>query len=227
MPLVGCCGWCHARGMRDRPGARPPKGIRRAARRVIAEQLGGPVADRVIARADRSYPDIAGRIPPSGRGARHLLRMGSYAIALLDALVDSAVEPQAASGLISDAVFATIRPSRDALALVGRLRSRDHLRRALWTSGIARRFYYSTPDWVMEDVPVAGGFGMDVTRCIVAEFFASMGMGELCQQVICDQDERDATYRGIVFKRTGTLAGGADRCDFRYHLESAVAEPHT
>jgi ubiquinone biosynthesis protein len=83
---------------------------------------------------------------------------------------------------------------------------------------MARRFYYTEPDWEMEDVPVEAGFGMDVTRCVVAEFFESLGMSEFCERVICDQDARDAAHRGIEFARTGTLAGGASRCDFRYHL---------
>lgn len=213
--------------MGDPPSMRPPNGLRRVARRVIAGRLGRPAANRVIAQADEGYPDVAGRIPPSDRGARHLLRLGAYAIALHGALIDHLVEPDTATVLVSDSVFAAIRPSRDVLAMVGRLRSRDRLERVRWTSDVARRFYYTTPDWVMEDVPVDDGFGMDVTRCVVAEFFESLGLGELCQRVICDQDGRDAAHRGIVFERSGTLAGGADRCDFRYHLESAVAETHT
>jgi hypothetical protein len=41
----------------------------------------------------------------------------------------------------------------------------------------------------------------------------------LCEQTICAQDERVArTYGepvGIWFARKGTIAGGAERCDFR------------
>ncbi len=155
------------------------------------------------------------------------MRLGAYAVALHGALIDHEIDPDAATELVSDSVFGAIRPSRDVLALVGRLRSRDRLDRVLWTSGIARRFYYTAPDWVMEDVTVEDGFGMDVTRCVVAEFFDSLGMSELCQRVICDQDERDAAHRGIAFERSATLAGGAARCDFRYHLAPGVAEPRT
>ncbi len=86
----------------------------------------------------------------------------------------------------------------------------------MWASSVARRFYYTEPDWEMHDVAEEGGFGMDVTRCVVAEFFASLGMSELCERAICDQDIRLAEQRGIVLERSGTLAGGAERCDFRY-----------
>jgi ubiquinone biosynthesis protein len=122
--------------------------------------------------------------------------------------------------LVSEVVSAAIRPGRGAIVAIARLRHRDRLRRAMWTSRLAKRLYYTEPDWVMIDVPVQGGFGIDVSRCVIAEFFASLGMPEFCQRVICDQDARDATYRGIDFERTGTLAGGASRCDFRYHVRS-------
>lgn len=206
---------------------RPPEALRRAARRIIAGRLGQPAADRVIAQADEGYPEVARRIPQSGRGARHLLRLGAYAISLHDALIEREIDPEASSLLISDSMFAAIRPSRDALAMLGRLRSRDPLRRALWTSRVARRFYYTAPDWAMDDVVVEGGFGMDVTRCAVAEFFESLGRSELCERVICDQDARDAAHRGIGFERSRTLAGGADRCDFRYHLHPTDSSPRS
>ncbi len=120
-------------------------------------------------------------------------------------------------------MFASIRPTRDALARVARLRHRDPVRRATWVSDISRRVYYTPPDWQMHDVPVEGGFGMDVTRCVVAEFFDSLGMSRLCVDAICDQDARVAAHHGIAFSRSGTLAEGADRCDFRYHLTPQVA----
>jgi len=88
---------------------------------------------------------------------------------------------------------------------------------------MARRFYYTEPDWEIEDMPVEGGFGMDVNRCVTAEYFDSLGLSEFCQCVICDQDARDATYRHIDFEPSGTLAEGAARCDFRYHVPYAGA----
>ncbi len=201
----------------------PPLGLRRTARREISLRLGTDVADLVVDRADGGHPAIAAGIPPAGRGARHLLRIGAYAVALHRALVEQGLSVDASMALVSDVVFAAIRPDRGAVVAIARLRHRDRLRRAMWVSRVAKRFYYTEPDWVMHDVPVEGGFGMDVSRCVVAEFFASLGMAEFCQRVICNQDARDAAYRGIDFERAGTLAGGAARCDFRYHVDHQEA----
>lgn len=195
--------------------------MRRAARRELSTRLGGELAGSIAARADAAYPAVAARIPTTRGGARHLLRTSAYAVALHRELVAHGMEPGAAGALISDAVFASIRRARDALARMARLRHRDRLRRAMWASSVVRRFYYTEPDWEMHDVAVEGGFGMDVTRCVVAEFFTTLGMSQLCQRAICDQDIRLAAHRGIVLERSGTLAGGAQRCDFRYYVPGA------
>ena len=68
----------------------------------------------------------------------------------------------------------------------------------------------------MADVDIDEGFGMDITRCVVAEYFKALDASELCDRVICVQDARTATAQGVRFERTETLASGGSRCDFRY-----------
>jgi hypothetical protein len=53
-----------------------------------------------------------------------------------------------------------------------------------------------------------------------------LGPGDLCEPTVCVQDYRWAdqygTPVGSGFTRTGTLADGADRCDFFHHPTSGV-----
>lgn len=190
--------------------------MRRVARRWLPTEFGDDLSGRILADADAGYPALAERLPAAGLGAGHLLRIGAYAVALRQALDEVGVDAHRANALISDIVFQTVMPARTALKRLGRLRHRDPMEAANWSSRLARRLYYRSPDWEMHDVPVAGGFGMDVTRCVVAEYFDSLGMSDLCQAAICEQDVRSATHHGLRFERSGTLAGGSDRCDFRY-----------
>ncbi|MDH4277236.1 MAG: L-2-amino-thiazoline-4-carboxylic acid hydrolase [Acidimicrobiia bacterium] len=171
--------------------------------------------------ADAGYPTTATCIPPAGFGARHLLRVGAYAVALRRALDEVEYGANEANALISDIVFASIMSARTALYRLGRLRHRDPLDGAMWSSRVAQHLYYTKPDWEMDDVPVVNGFGMDVSRCVIAEFFESLDMADLCQRAICDQDIRSATHHGLVLERSGTLAGGAERCDFRYSVSDS------
>ena len=204
---------------------RAPRALRKAVGRELSAVLGAAAADHVIARVDTAYEPLVAQIPDANRGARHLLRIGAYSIALYRSLTDEQIATQPATELVSDAVFAAIRPGRDMLTRLGRLRHRDRLRAARWSSDLARRFYYAEPGWRIREVAVDDGFGMDITRCVIAEYFDQLGEAELCQRVICHQDVRSAEHHGITLVRSGTLAGGADRCDFRYHVPPDTA-PH-
>jgi len=197
---------------------RVPRALRRAARRELSDALGIVVAGQVIGEADLRFVPLAAEIPGANHGASHLLRMSAYAVALFRSLTDHRVATEDAQTLVSNAVFAAVRPGRDAVARLGRIRHRDPLRGARWASDLARRFYYAEPGWHIEDVAVDDGFGMDVTRCVIAEYFDRHGESELCQRAICDQDVRSASRHGLSLVRSGTLAGGSDRCGFRYHL---------
>ena len=55
---------------------------------------------------------------------------------------------------------------------------------------------------------VDDGFGFDITRCVVDEFFQSTRMAGLCQRAICDQDPRIAGIYGAALERSGALASG-------------------
>lgn len=204
---------------------RPQRRMRRAAGRVLSDELGHHSAGLVLADADEMYPHIAGQIPETRVGAHDLLRTSAYAVALHRVLVGSGFDSTRANALIADAVYSSIIGARTFLYHLGGLRYRKPLDRARWGSRIARRFYYRSPDWVMEDVDMADGFGFDVSRCVVAEFFRALGMGDLCSQAICAQDVRTAQAHGVVLERTQTLATGGSHCDFRYRAREDPATP--
>jgi hypothetical protein len=65
-------------------------------------------------------------------------------------------------------------------------------------------------------VDAPGCFAIGVRRCLYPDYLRSRGEGTFCERVLCDQDLRMAEEHGEVLLRSGTLAGGAGRCDFRY-----------
>jgi ubiquinone biosynthesis protein len=72
-------------------------------------------------------------------------------------------------------------------------------------------------------VDVPGGedvVAFDVRRCPVAEYFRAQGLSQVCVDAWCNLDLPLARKWGARLERTGTLAQGAERCDFRWHLES-------
>lgn len=200
---------------------RPPRTMVAATRAVLRPRLGdGPTRD-VIAEATSGFDELAERIPQQlNRGGHHLLTQSAFTIAVYRALTERGTEPRLATEAVSDIVFEANSAPHRWLHRVARLRHRDPWRRLRWQSSL-RCSVYTAPAWELHEASVDDGYGLDVTRCAIADYYRDLGLSDLCEQTICAQDERVAdqygTPVGISFTRTGTLAGGADRCDFRYH----------
>ena len=64
----------------------------------------------------------------------------------------------------------------------------------------------------------ADTYAFDVTRCRYAEMYRELGIPELGAVLSCQRD--GALMEGfnpdVTLQRTGTILGGAARCDFRY-----------
>lgn len=102
------------------------------------------------------------------------------------------------------------------LMIASAITSDPHGRMELATQ-MFRRFPFSSPDYVMVDVPSGENVvGFDVIKCPIAEFFKSRGMGELCRETWCELDFPLAEKWGGTLDRTATIAEGASSCDFRW-----------
>ena len=69
-------------------------------------------------------------------------------------------------------------------------------------------------------------FAFDVTRCRYAEMYRALGMEELGATLSCDRDGSliEGFNPNVEFRRTRTIMGGADRCDFRFSLRDTPVE---
>ena len=77
-------------------------------------------------------------------------------------------------------------------------------------------------DFVVHFVPGDGrnfDFGLDFTGCAIHKFFQAEQAGHFAKYM-CRIDYLTTSYKGIELIRTGTIANGADKCDFRYRLAS-------
>lgn len=76
---------------------------------------------------------------------------------------------------------------------------------------------FAPPGYQVEDVEARGyTVAFDVVRCPVADYFAARGLSDLCVALFCDLDQRLAGEWGADLVRSGTIAGGQERCDFRW-----------
>lgn len=97
-------------------------------------------------------------------------------------------------------------------------------RHRAWAARSRERRYPG--DWVATVVTGDGrdfDWGCDYHECGIVKYLRSLRMGELAP-FICVNDFLTSRAQGTGLRRTGTLAMGAPRCDFRYRKGRAVTQ---
>lgn len=83
-------------------------------------------------------------------------------------------------------------------------------------------------DWVYDFIEAgcddSFDWGLDFTECGILKLYQAQGMPELVPY-LCMLDFLVSDLQGTGLKRHGTLAAGADRCDFRYKKDRPVRIP--
>lgn len=59
------------------------------------------------------------------------------------------------------------------------------------------------------------GYGVDILECGICKLFARHGFSKYAS-LLCEVDYITSSLAGLRLVRTGTIAIGADRCDFRF-----------
>lgn len=60
-------------------------------------------------------------------------------------------------------------------------------------------------------------FGFDIVECGIVKLFRRHGAGEYVT-ILCEVDELTSAMAGLEMHRSGTIARGAARCDFRFGI---------
>lgn len=59
------------------------------------------------------------------------------------------------------------------------------------------------------------GYGVDIHECGICKLFAKHNAFKY-SSILCEVDKITTSFAGLEMIRTGTIATGADKCDFRY-----------
>lgn len=62
------------------------------------------------------------------------------------------------------------------------------------------------------------GYGIDILECGICKLF-KRHQYEQYAKILCEVDEVTSSLAGLKLVRTGTIANGAKRCDFRFRLD--------
>jgi ubiquinone biosynthesis protein len=130
---------------------------------------------------------------------------------------------QEATQLVSNMVWQAYTKMGEVPWIVSGRLGQDSYQRLRFCVDAFLTFPFGSPAYQWENVD--GGervCAFNITRCPVAEYFHAQGLDTLCVQTWCNQDFALARqWGGATLERTGTLAGGASYCDFRWRARAA------
>lgn len=201
----------------DAKGSKPTKSYINAARATLQPKFPSAEIAEILKQADAHYQKLAPELPEEKTfGARMGLQLACSAVAFYYTLTGRGADEEKAIQLIADTNWKIVKKQMAPMGGLGNLLFREPLQRVKWSFKIQHRLIYKSPGWFMDVVPVENGFGIDVARCPLADYFQSLELSKLCEGAFCELDFRTADWAGVKLLRTETLSRGNDRCDFRY-----------
>lgn len=192
-----------------------------AVRRTLRARFSRTDVRRILDDTFKDYGQQLPRIPREQElGGRLMVRLAALTAGFYRALRTRDVADEDARRLTGEVTWLVYEKMSAVPWLVARLTKATPYERLERVTQLFRRFPFRAPSYDMVDVP--GGDGVvafDVRRCPVAEYFRAQGLSQVCVDAWCNLDVPLAKKWGSRLERTGTLAQGAERCDFRWRVE--------
>jgi hypothetical protein len=183
-------------------------------------------AGRALEAVWRSYAESSPSVPNNeGFGPTIVLHLAAITIALHQALTDLGRTDEDASQLVVDVGWIIYRKIGGVAWMLSRTAGKDKFHRMRTATQMFRRFPFSSPSYQWKEVAAeANVVAFDCVRCPAAQYFASRDKSALCVRTFCNLDFPLAKDWGAELERTGSIAGGAERCDFRWRHGAKVSK---
>lgn len=188
---------------------------------VLVDRLVPAAVEAYLQQVRHGYAVRIPSVPPaSSTGAALMLHLAAITAAMDDGLREQGIAADEAVRLVRDMVWQVYSKMGEVPWLVERARGGDRRTRLKGAIDLFLTFPFSGPDYQWQDTEAeAGVVGFDMLRCPVADYFRTEGRSDLCVQTWCNLDFALANqWGGATLKRTTMIAGGSDRCDFRWHV---------
>jgi hypothetical protein len=179
-------------------------------------------ADRLLARTWQLYDQLAPAVPKEEKvGPRMNVHLAALTVAFHRALVEIGIDARYATALTTDCAWAIYEKWGRLARRVARSRTSDPAEQMRICIDDFLRFPFTPPCYRFQrSQPQPGTVEIDMRRCPVADYMATQDASELCVSAWCNQDFALAELWGGELRRTKTLAGGDEHCDFRFVADS-------
>lgn len=194
------------------------------ARVVLADVFPGASLDAVLDDTWSRYYELERHesMQPNV-GAIFSTHLAVATLAMHQTLLRHGVDPSRSHALLHEIGWRFYTRMGRIPELLASAFTRDPAKRLEFGTRLFRTFPFGSPGYGWRDVPTPdGSVAFDCTKCPVAEYFGRHDASKLCVNTWCKLDFPLAAQWGGRLERTGTLAGGANCCDFRWYADQQL-----
>jgi hypothetical protein len=150
-------------------------------------------------------------------GGTLMVHLAAMSTSFYYELISRGQKKEAATQLFYDIAWKVyVKMGKFSWWLAGRGNRYQHLLNA---TKLFRKFPFNT-SYAWQDVETTGSaVSFNCLKYPVAEYFQSKGLSEFCMATWCALDYPLSEMWGARLERTGSIAGGAAICDFRWILK--------
>jgi len=155
-------------------------------------------------------------------GGRILIELGIITNAFYQVLIERGQSQENATKILFDVTWRVYRKIGKFSWIVSGLGAKSTYLHLQKTTKLFRKFPFSQPSYIWENVDSGKDIvGFNCLRCPVAEYFKSHNLSKLCVETWCNLDYplADEIWHSKLI-RTGSIAGGATICDFRWKVKT-------
>jgi ubiquinone biosynthesis protein len=193
---------------------------------ILSERYGADhtaILDQIWTGAAERWATLSRQ---STLGAAITVRLAAVTAAAYETLAARHTPAEDATQIVYDIAWAIYQRMGRAAWIASGALSTDTPERLRLATIAFRIFPFSAPSYEWQPVPSPTGVvSFDCLRCPVAEYFKEQDLSELCVRTWCALDfPLAANVWNARLERAGSIAGGASRCDFRWHAETSVGK---
>lgn len=168
----------------------------------------------------KQYDKLKAEVPKMPTlGGSVMVHLAAMSVAFYQALMERVPDEELVTKTFYEIAWSIYSKMGKWTWAIAGLTSRNDYSRLLRATKIFRKFPFNSPSYQWWDVPNDNNIvAFDCLKCPVAEYFRSKGLSEFCAATWCALDYSLAEMWNATLERTGSIAGGASKCDFRWKL---------
>jgi predicted unusual protein kinase regulating ubiquinone biosynthesis (AarF/ABC1/UbiB family) len=188
---------------------------------ILKEKLGEHLATELLEESWEEYSRLEGNLPKQqSLGATFTLHLACATIAIYNTMIKSGKSKEEATELIYQIGWKIYTRLGEIPTLIAGIFSDNPTKKMEFATQVFRMFPFSSPDYGWEDIKAEKNtIAFNCTRCHIAEYFKGFELSDVCYNTWCKLDFPLAEQWGGKLERTGSIAGGAELCDFRWKVK--------